>query len=153
MLIVVSSGLISAVIRIAFFWDIDGQKDVTWAAVRLGEITIAEPGVYLIAACLPTYRSLFRTIKERTGLTAKGATKNTWGSTKESSGMELPSRHIIKSASDGFGELSDEELISQRISKKNNFIVQTTDLESGDNRNSRREILVQSDYVVDSESK
>ncbi|ESZ91059.1 hypothetical protein SBOR_8553 [Sclerotinia borealis F-4128] len=149
-----SIGIITAIVRIAFFWNIDGQTDVTWAAVRLGEITIAEPGVYLIAACLPTYRSLFRFFKERTGLTTKGSTQNTWGSKKDTSGMELPSRHTVKSAADGFEELSDEDLISRRISKnKNSTHVQATDYgykKDPKHRNSNREIRVQREVRVDS---
>ncbi|KAF7860817.1 hypothetical protein EAF04_008335 [Stromatinia cepivora] len=152
-----SIGVITAIVRLVFFWNIDGQADVTWAAVRLGEITIAEPGVYLIAACLPTYRSLFRTFKERAGLTTKGNTQNTWGSKKETSGMELPSRLNVKSTLNGFEELSDEELISQRISKNNNSIyVQDMDYghrEDSESQNSNREIRVQRDVTINTASR
>lgn len=151
------SGVITSIIRLVYFWNIDGQADVTWAAVRLGQITIAEPGVYLIAACLPTYRSLFRTFKERSSLTTKGNTQNTWGSKRVKSGIELPPRHNVKSLSGGFEEPSDEELISRRISNnKNSIYVQATVCnykENSKHQNCMREIRVQREVIIDSRSR
>ncbi|EDO04437.1 hypothetical protein SS1G_06920 [Sclerotinia sclerotiorum 1980 UF-70] len=101
--------------------------------------------------------NLFRTFKERAGLTTRGSTQNTWGSKKESSGMELPSRLNVKSTLNGFEELSDEELISQRISKNNNSIyvqaMENGHREDSENQNSSREIRVQRDVIIDTVSR
>ena len=34
--------------------------DITYQGAKFGSLSIAESGAYLIAACLPTFRSLFR---------------------------------------------------------------------------------------------
>lgn len=62
------SGLITSIVRFATFYETNEQIDPTWSSVKLGCISIAEAGVYLLAACLPTFRSLFRTVRTRVGL-------------------------------------------------------------------------------------
>ncbi|KAL1957329.1 hypothetical protein VTO42DRAFT_6118 [Malbranchea cinnamomea] len=64
-----SVGVVTSIVRFATFFYTDGQTDATYAAVKLGCCSIAEPGVYLMAACLPTYRSLFRWILRHMGVT------------------------------------------------------------------------------------
>ncbi|MCJ1465078.1 hypothetical protein MMC07_003694 [Pseudocyphellaria aurata] len=51
-------GLITAIIRFAGFFAEDASYDGTWKTSKLYELTIVETGMYLIAACLPTYRPL-----------------------------------------------------------------------------------------------
>lgn len=70
------------------FYQNDGQSDSSWVGSRLGCISVAEAGVYIIAACLPTYRSLLRSKKSRsgTGVSSKGL----YGS-NHSKGTELRS--------------------------------------------------------------
>lgn len=63
-----TSGLITSIIRFTIFFQIDGLTDITWTAVKLGAISITEAGVYLMAACLPTYRPLVANFCARTGL-------------------------------------------------------------------------------------
>lgn len=58
-----SIGLVTSIVRFVIFHSINSQTDGNWVAARLGCISIAESGVYLIAACLPVYRSLLRTVK------------------------------------------------------------------------------------------
>jgi hypothetical protein len=58
-----SSGLVTSIVRFVIFKSINSQTDGNWVAAKLGCISIAESGVYLIAACLPVYRSLFRVVK------------------------------------------------------------------------------------------
>jgi hypothetical protein len=41
------------------------EVDFTYISVKLSCVAIAESGFYLIAACLPNYRSLFRIIERR----------------------------------------------------------------------------------------
>lgn len=51
-------GLISSILRFVSFSSNKSFIDPTWHAVELIIWTIAEPGIYLIAACLMTYRPL-----------------------------------------------------------------------------------------------
>lgn len=145
-----------------FFWNINGQTDGTWAAVQLGQVNFAEPGVYLIAACLPTYRSLFRRARDENRLRHRGTTWNIWGFRKNT-GIELsympsiPSRYVVKTMSNGFQELGDKEVTSQKnIVNSNSPGAHKTifnpreDLEYGklgDN------IRVQKEFIVETESK
>ncbi|MCJ1467260.1 hypothetical protein MMC07_005884 [Pseudocyphellaria aurata] len=51
-------GVIASIIRFAFFFTEDVSQDGTWKAGKLYILSIVETGMYLIAACLPTYRPL-----------------------------------------------------------------------------------------------
>ncbi|POS74215.1 integral membrane protein [Diaporthe helianthi] len=53
-----SIGLISSILRFVTFSNNNSFIDATWNAVELIIWTIAEPGIYLIAACLITLRPL-----------------------------------------------------------------------------------------------
>lgn len=101
------SGLVTSIIRFIIFYSIDGQTDGSWVATRLGSISIAETGVYVFAACLPIYRSLYRSIKTRAGTTfGTGA-----GYTSERrDGSDLKMKSLSKSQK-GFAD-SDEHLVS-----------------------------------------
>ena len=57
---IISSGLATSIARFATFFDTDALEDGTWASVNLTIWTIVESDVYLIAACLPTYRALLK---------------------------------------------------------------------------------------------
>ncbi|CAD6582767.1 MAG: hypothetical protein ASARMPREDX12_001032 [Alectoria sarmentosa] len=56
--VVGSIGIVSAALRMNFFFRKDVFLDPTWTAVPLQEWSLVEPGVYVIAACLPTLRPL-----------------------------------------------------------------------------------------------
>lgn len=53
-----TSGLVSSIVRFVTFSNNNSFIDATWNAVDLIIWTIAEPGIYLVAACLMTYRPL-----------------------------------------------------------------------------------------------
>jgi len=59
LILVLHSGLISSIVRFAIFFDTEGFIDGTWTSGTLMIWTVVEPGVYHIAVCLPTLRSLF----------------------------------------------------------------------------------------------
>lgn len=61
-------GTVTSIVRFTTFFRTDSVTDPTWTAVKLGCCSIAEPGVYLMAACLPTYRSLLRSLLRRLGV-------------------------------------------------------------------------------------
>ena len=64
------SGLVTSIIRFASFFTTDAVTDGTWASVNLMTWTVLEPGVYLIAACLLTYRPLFAYLKRHDPLSS-----------------------------------------------------------------------------------
>lgn len=56
------SGIVTAVLRFIVFFKTDFLIDLTWYGVELTVWTTAESGLYLIAACLPSLRSLLKHI-------------------------------------------------------------------------------------------
>lgn len=52
------SGIVASILRLAAFDNTSSFIDATWNAVELYIWTLAEPSIYLIAACLITYRPL-----------------------------------------------------------------------------------------------
>ena len=55
-----SVGLIASIFRFATFFRNNAISDGTFASVQLMSWTIIEPGIYLMAACLPPLRSIFQ---------------------------------------------------------------------------------------------
>ena len=61
-----SIGLIASIFRFTTFFRNNAISDGTFASVELMSWTIIEPGIYLMAACLPTLRPIFqRLFKDR----------------------------------------------------------------------------------------
>ena len=56
------SGLFTAIFRLWIFVNLRSSKDITWFSFDTYTWTVAETGVYLIAACLPSLRPLFKHI-------------------------------------------------------------------------------------------
>ena len=52
------SGTVTSILRCVAFFENDPLADGTWISVTFFNWTLIEPGVYLIAACLPCYRPL-----------------------------------------------------------------------------------------------
>ncbi|TAQ91354.1 hypothetical protein B7494_g345 [Chlorociboria aeruginascens] len=105
-----SIGLITSIIRFTTFFNASSQADTTWASVKLGSISMAEAGVYLIAACLPTYRSLFRSVRERVGGTNALGTRGTRNQTDAELSSVKPKGKPLSSASlNGFERLDYDE--------------------------------------------
>lgn len=68
LIIVFHSGLVTSILRFTAFFTTNGNSstaDATWAVIKLAIYSIAEAGVYLIASCLPPYRSLYLAVKRR----------------------------------------------------------------------------------------
>lgn len=55
-----SRGTLTAILRFAFFFNVPLAEDLSFHGARLVVWTTVEPGVYLIAACLPSLRPLFK---------------------------------------------------------------------------------------------
>ncbi|MCJ1249518.1 hypothetical protein MMC30_006744 [Trapelia coarctata] len=103
-----SLGLITAIIRFAGFFGANAAEDETWTASKLIILSVMESGVYLIAACLPTYRPLaklirrdasFSSLRKRYGRTAKSQT--------ESRGQGLYDIPMDSRQKSGFARLSE----------------------------------------------
>ncbi|KAL9595419.1 MAG: hypothetical protein Q9219_006462 [cf. Caloplaca sp. 3 TL-2023] len=58
-------GLVSSIVRFTIFYGNEAFVDGTWASVNLMTWTLIEPGVYLIAACLPNLRPLWFHFKKK----------------------------------------------------------------------------------------
>jgi hypothetical protein len=57
--------MITSIFRSVAFFQNDPLVDGTWKSVIFLRWTIIEPGVYLVAACLPCYRPLVRLVLDR----------------------------------------------------------------------------------------
>lgn len=115
--------------------------------------TVVEPNVYLIAACLPTYRPLFVDFLGKTKLLKKTAT--TW----DPAVLQCPSRSLgsentegNKKISSGFKELRESNESDGGISESSDHIrlvnISKSDIERGLGPN---EIRVCQDYCVEAE--
>ena len=56
--------MITSILRFAAFIQTDDTTDPTWRSAKLAIYGITESGVYLIASCLPTYRTILRYLRE-----------------------------------------------------------------------------------------
>ena len=57
-------GIITSILRFAAFVQTNDTTDATWTSVKLAIYGITESGVYLIASCLPTYRTILFHLRE-----------------------------------------------------------------------------------------
>jgi len=82
-----SLGLATSILRFSnFFQGGSAVEDGTWSSVDLMIWTLVEPNVYLIAACLPTYRPIFMHLLRNTPLVSQGPNKRSYGSETARSG-------------------------------------------------------------------
>ncbi|KAJ5644216.1 uncharacterized protein N7484_006723 [Penicillium longicatenatum] len=99
-----SLGLISSIVRFVEFYITNAEVDKTWAASTLVIWAVIEGGIYLVAACLPTYRPLMRSVSRKIrGSEPAGTDSTIFG------GSSRPDARDIKPISSGFGKLDDEE--------------------------------------------
>jgi len=136
---------------LTLFFKGNAVADGTWASVSLMTWTIVEPDVYLIAACLPTYRPLLVDFLSKTNLLRKSALS----ASGKSSGLQHPSlgsREIDsnKKHSAGFKKLgeSNESIDAGEVDTADHIrLVNMTknDLERALGPN---EIHVRNDYYV-----
>lgn len=73
------SGLISSIVRFAIFFDTQGFIDGTWTSANLMIWTAVEPGVYHLAACLPTIRPLVLLLIKNISTTIKSGRSRQYG--------------------------------------------------------------------------
>lgn len=55
----------ASIIRLTVTFRVDARYDGTWVSADLVTWSLVEPGCYLVASCLPTYRPLVADMTER----------------------------------------------------------------------------------------
>ncbi|KNG82299.1 hypothetical protein ANOM_008702, partial [Aspergillus nomiae NRRL 13137] len=83
-----SVGMITSIIRCVAFFQHDPLEDGTWASVTFVNWSIFEPGVYLLAACLPCYRPLIKALCRRRPRGSPDYSANTYLDISESKALE-----------------------------------------------------------------
>ncbi|KAG8531953.1 uncharacterized protein KY384_003589 [Bacidia gigantensis] len=63
-------GTVTGIVRLIYFFKINMFEDVTWDAVETMSWTLIEPGVYMIAATLPSLRPLLKWALKDTKISA-----------------------------------------------------------------------------------
>ncbi|TEY28882.1 hypothetical protein BOTCAL_0994g00010 [Botryotinia calthae] len=149
-----SIGLATSILRFDSFFKGSALSDGTWSSVDLMTWTLVEPDVYLIAACLPTYRPLFVDFLTKTNLLKKSAPTGSSSERKRPS-QSLASRNMEnnKKSSVGFKELreSNESIDAGDIANLETadhirlVHLAKDDLECGSSRNG---IRVRNDYYI-----
>lgn len=140
-----SSGLVTSIIRFVMFFRNNAVADGTWTAVDLETWTQIEPGVYLISACLMTYRPLLESINRRWFVKKFSGVSNRIGDSSHPSDAKGDSGRIpLKSRSgsdvEGFHRLGGEKVGGPRI------LVQTDVRISKEPREGDEESLTQGDW-------
>ncbi|KAB8270073.1 hypothetical protein BDV30DRAFT_250951 [Aspergillus minisclerotigenes] len=83
-----SVGMITSIIRCVAFFQHDPLEDGTWASVTFVNWSIIEPGVYLLAACLPCYRPLIKALCQRRPRGSPNHSADTYLDISDSKGLE-----------------------------------------------------------------
>lgn len=103
-------GLITSVVRFTTFFHDKSSVDGTWSAVQLIIWTQIKTGIYLISACLPTYRPLLERIGHRRFIDrlTYAKTDKEFNSKQNSPNIPLkfrPKVHILNITSRGLPQL------------------------------------------------
>jgi hypothetical protein len=99
--------MVTAIIRFHGFFTNDYSLDPTWTAVQLIIITMAEPGIYLIAGCLLALRPLLKWSLERVPLSTLGFTERRSSQRSDKEKIILQKRSFKVAQNDQFQQLDD----------------------------------------------
>ncbi|KAF7908362.1 uncharacterized protein EAF01_004117 [Botrytis porri] len=137
-----SLGLVTSVIRFSSFFGSNSFTDSTWTSVEHMTWTQVEPGVYLISACLPTWRPLIEKILPRiihpSKTSALGSNKK---QTRGNDGIPLQAHR----SSHGFQRLEDS---SRKKFPHPNDITVTVDYSVVDHAKENNEVVISHDVMV-----
>ena len=114
-LILIASGLVTSIIRFTTFFQKNSFVDGTWSAVDLIIWTQVETGVYLISACLMTYRPLLERIRKgrlvekltRRSKISNSPSASSKGSRKQN--VDIPLKPRTEDNNYGFHRLEDDD--------------------------------------------
>lgn len=84
-----------------------GAGDMTYGGSKIGCLSIGESGAYLIAACLPTFRSLFVAARTKVGYTQGSKPSRAYPSSNGASGKSTELSTISKQK--GFSRLNNDK--------------------------------------------
>lgn len=143
-LMFVASGLVTSIIRFTTFFQKNSFVDGTWSATDLIIWTQVETGVYLISACLMTYRPLLERIGKgrfvgkltRHSKISKGHSVNSKGTRKQITDIPLQPR--TEDDMYGFHRLENDDRVDPCITVTTNISLSQKpksaeqDLESGE---------------------
>jgi hypothetical protein len=85
-----------------------GGGDMTYGGSKIGCLSIGESGAYLIAACLPTFRTLLRAVKPKPAYSYGSAPSNKFPSSNKSKNTKNTTELSSMSKS-GFSRLSNDK--------------------------------------------
>jgi hypothetical protein len=85
-----------------------GGGDMTYGGSKIGCLSIGESGAYLIAACLPTFRTLLRAAKPKAGYTYGSAPSNKFQSSNKSKNTKN-NTELSSMNKSGFSRLSNDK--------------------------------------------
>ncbi|KAI1212190.1 uncharacterized protein F4807DRAFT_361876 [Annulohypoxylon truncatum] len=120
-----SIGLIASILRFKAFHSTNSFTDATYNAVELIIWTIAEPGIYLISACMLVYRPVLEKLYARYSRSRGKLTSASTGQGAQASGDSYKLGRIMDKSTDtrvsrrtnGFERLWEDENDSQIISR------------------------------------
>lgn len=141
------SGLVASILRFLTFYNTNSFNDGTYNAPELMIWTVAEPGIYLIAACLLTYRPLLEKFmggrlagKCKLGTSRSSKAKSSANgdhsashraahnrTSEDKTGIRLASMTASSRSGDGFVKLSDT-VEDQHYDARPGGITRTTDI-------------------------
>ncbi|KAI0020290.1 hypothetical protein F4780DRAFT_742769 [Xylariomycetidae sp. FL0641] len=136
------SGLAASILRFAAFSNTNSFTDATYNAVELIIWTVAEPGIYLIAACIMMYRplleripagSLGTSIRGFTGRSAKHSGRSSSNRAPESgtdgTRIALAARHADGRFHQLHDDVEEQRLVNGQPQPQPTNITITTDIE------------------------
>lgn len=115
------SGLITSIVRFVGFFTTNAEVDMTYSATDLIVWTICESGMYLIAACLPTYRPLAALLWKRapSSLRYLGLMRSHSSDPKSrDQGFNIA---LESQPQKGFTKIDDKEAHFSRVYRSENF--------------------------------
>ena len=151
-----NSGLATSILRFDSFFKGNAFSDGTWSSVNLMTWSLVEPDVYLIAACLPTYRPLLVSFLTKTRLLDKFTT-NKMSSKIQGSSQGMGSKDLdnIKKSSAGFKKLgqSNESIDGDALRAEDSIRLINLSKNDLEHNLGPKEIRVRNDYHVTSDLK
>ena len=151
-----SIGLIASCVRFAEFFVTDALSDPTWNSVVLLTWTMIEPAIYLVAACLLTYRPLLKKVGDRLHMSVDTASRNS----QKPSYARPGSIPLGTKNADGFQRLYDKNGTSEGDAsfargggRKSPFELSQSDGSSSGRREDNRDIMVTHDFTVTREER
>lgn len=126
------SGLITSIIRFTFFFADNSFADGTWAGVNLIIIAQMEPGIYLVSACLMTYRPLLEGLGRANLMrNPKAAIGQHTGEPKKQN-SDIPLTSWSNFDNSGFHRLANDVQIDPHIFRTTNINVTSADRASNE---------------------